>query len=135
MVSDEFMRIGKGGKPVHIQASYNPIFDMNGKVFKVVKFATDVSQRVSNVEQLALALQAMAAGDLTGSCLYRLCLRWNGCAWTITRSPQSFARRCRPFPRMPEPLPPHLKKSSQHPTIYQSDRTAGCIRRRNGRSP
>lgn len=64
-VSDEFMRIGKGGKPVHIQASYNPIFDMNGKVFKVVKFATDVSQRVSNVEQLALALQAMAAGDLT----------------------------------------------------------------------
>jgi methyl-accepting chemotaxis protein len=63
--ADEFKRIGKGGKPVYIQASYNPIFDMNGKVFKVVKFATDVSERVRNVEQLAEALQAMSAGDLT----------------------------------------------------------------------
>lgn len=64
-VSDEFMRLGKGGKPVYIQASYNPIFDMNGKVFKVVKFATDVSDRVKNVEQLANAMQALSAGDLT----------------------------------------------------------------------
>ena len=64
-VSDEFMRIGKGGKKVYIQASYNPIFDMNGTVFKVVKFATDVSERVNNVEQLAGALQAMSTGDLT----------------------------------------------------------------------
>ncbi|BCH62271.1 PAS domain S-box protein [Agrobacterium vitis] len=64
-VADEFMRLGKGGKRVHIQASYNPIFDMNGKVFKVVKFATDVSERVNSVEQLASALQAMAGGDLT----------------------------------------------------------------------
>lgn len=63
--ADEFKRIGKGGKPVYIQASYNPIFDLNGKVFKVVKFATDVSERVRNVEQLAEALQAMSAGDLT----------------------------------------------------------------------
>lgn len=64
-VSDEFLRIGKGGRRVYIQASYNPIFDMNGRVFKVVKFASDVSERVNNVEQLAGALQAMSAGDLT----------------------------------------------------------------------
>jgi methyl-accepting chemotaxis protein len=63
-VSDEFLRIGKGGKKVYIQASYNPIFDMNGKVFKVVKFATDVTARVNNVDQLAGALQALADGDL-----------------------------------------------------------------------
>lgn len=66
-VADEFMRIGKGGKKVYIQASYNPIFDMNGKVFKVVKFATDVTRRVNNVEALAISLQAMANGDLTQS--------------------------------------------------------------------
>jgi methyl-accepting chemotaxis protein len=66
-VSDEFMRIGKGGRKVFIQASYNPIFDMNGKVFKVVKFATDVTTRVGNVDQLANALQALSAGDLTQS--------------------------------------------------------------------
>ncbi len=35
-IADEFLRIGKGGRRVHIQASYNPILDMNGKVFKVV---------------------------------------------------------------------------------------------------
>ena len=39
--TDEFLRIGKGGKEVWIQASYNPIFDAEGKPFKVVKFATD----------------------------------------------------------------------------------------------
>ncbi|MGV8938485.1 MAG: methyl-accepting chemotaxis protein [Allorhizobium sp.] len=64
-ISDEFMRIGKGGKRAFIQASYNPIFDMNGKVFKVVKFATDVTTRVGNVDQLASAMKAMSEGDLT----------------------------------------------------------------------
>jgi PAS domain S-box-containing protein len=42
-VADEFKRIGKGGKEVWIQASYNPILDLNGKPFKVVKFATDIT--------------------------------------------------------------------------------------------
>jgi methyl-accepting chemotaxis protein len=41
----EYKRIGKGGKEVWIQASYNPIFDLNGKPFKVVKYATDVTQQ------------------------------------------------------------------------------------------
>ncbi|MGH1371899.1 MAG: methyl-accepting chemotaxis protein [Cellvibrionaceae bacterium] len=43
--SDEFKRIGNGGKEVWIQASYNPIFDANGKVYKVVKFATDITEQ------------------------------------------------------------------------------------------
>jgi len=42
----EYKRIGKGGKEVWIQASYNPIFDMNGKPFKVVKYATDITGQV-----------------------------------------------------------------------------------------
>ncbi|KRB51775.1 chemotaxis protein [Rhizobium sp. Root708] len=62
--SDEFMRVGKGGRTVFIQASYNPIFDMNGKVCKVVKFATDVTERVRAVNELGSGLQAMAEGDL-----------------------------------------------------------------------
>jgi methyl-accepting chemotaxis protein len=44
--SAEYKRIGKGGKEVYIQASYNPIFDLNGKPFKVVKFASDVTEQV-----------------------------------------------------------------------------------------
>jgi methyl-accepting chemotaxis protein len=63
-IAEEFMRIGRGGKKVFIQASYNPIFDMNGKIFKVVKFATDVSSRVENVNRLAAGLNALAGGDL-----------------------------------------------------------------------
>jgi len=41
----EFKRLGKGGREVWIQASYNPIFDRDGNPYKVVKFATDVSER------------------------------------------------------------------------------------------
>ena len=61
----EFVRHGKGGKRVVINASYNPIFDEKGRVAKVVKFATDVTTRVENVDQLAGALKALAEGDLT----------------------------------------------------------------------
>ncbi|MDE1996183.1 MAG: PAS domain-containing methyl-accepting chemotaxis protein, partial [Rhizobiaceae bacterium] len=63
-IADEFMRLGKGGKRVFIQASYNPILDMNGNVFKVVKFASDVTERVRAVEELGDGLQAMAGGNL-----------------------------------------------------------------------
>jgi methyl-accepting chemotaxis protein len=66
-VGGEFMRLGRGGRPVFIQASYNPILDMDGKVFKVVKFATDVTDRVNNVTTLGTGLKGMAAGDLSGN--------------------------------------------------------------------
>ena len=39
-------RLGKGGREVWIQASYNPIFDDKKRVIKVVKFATDVTGQV-----------------------------------------------------------------------------------------
>lgn len=42
---NEYKRVGKNGKEIWIQASYNPIFDENGKVYKIVKFATDVTQK------------------------------------------------------------------------------------------
>jgi methyl-accepting chemotaxis protein len=41
--NSEYKRFGKGGREVWIQGSYNPIFDASGKVYKVVKFATDVT--------------------------------------------------------------------------------------------
>lgn len=63
----EFKRIGKGGKVVWIQASYNPILDADGKVFKVVKFATDITERVRAVDDIAAALTGLSEGDLTYS--------------------------------------------------------------------
>ncbi len=45
-IQAEFKRVGKGGREVWIQGSYNPILDLNGKPAKVVKYATDVTKRV-----------------------------------------------------------------------------------------
>ncbi len=43
--SGEFKRLAKGGEEIWIQASYNPIFDLNGKPFKVVKYASDITEQ------------------------------------------------------------------------------------------
>lgn len=51
--SAEFQRFGKGGREIWIQASYNPIFDPNGKAFKVVKYATDITAQVKAREEKA----------------------------------------------------------------------------------
>ncbi len=42
----EYKRYGKGGREIWIQASYNPIFDPNGQPFKVVKYATDITEQI-----------------------------------------------------------------------------------------
>jgi methyl-accepting chemotaxis protein len=57
--SAEYKRIGKGGKEVWILASYNPILDEKGKPFKVVKFATDVSEQKLRIADLAGQIAAI----------------------------------------------------------------------------
>jgi methyl-accepting chemotaxis protein len=52
-VAAQFRRIGKGGREVWIEGSYNPVRDLNGRVFKVVKFATDLSARKAQNATLA----------------------------------------------------------------------------------
>ncbi|MGE7371017.1 methyl-accepting chemotaxis protein [Neorhizobium sp. NPDC001467] len=58
--NDEFKRFDKSGKAIFIQATYNPILDDEGKVFKVVKFATDVSGRVRALQEIGAGLQRLA---------------------------------------------------------------------------
>ena len=48
-----YKRIGKGGREVWIQATYNPTFDLNGNPFKVVKYATDVTADVAKELEVA----------------------------------------------------------------------------------
>ncbi len=43
-ITGEFKRAGKDGREVWLQATYNPIFDLRGRVAKIVKFATDVTE-------------------------------------------------------------------------------------------
>jgi len=49
----EYRRIGKGGKQIVIQASYNPIADASGKLVKVVKFASDVTEMAKSRAEAA----------------------------------------------------------------------------------
>jgi methyl-accepting chemotaxis protein len=61
----EFKRIGKAGKEIWIQASYNPILDLNGKPFKVVKYATDTTAQViarKRAESVRGMMETVAAG-------------------------------------------------------------------------
>jgi len=46
--TERFKRVAANGKVLWIEASYNPIFDSNGKVIRVVKIAQNVTDRVSN---------------------------------------------------------------------------------------
>jgi methyl-accepting chemotaxis protein len=56
----EFRRVGKGGREVWIQGSYNPILDQAGRPFKVVKYATDVTAQVKLRLDIQKILQKVA---------------------------------------------------------------------------
>jgi methyl-accepting chemotaxis protein len=63
--SGEYERVGKGGKQIWIQASYNPIRDLNGKPFKVVKYASDTTAQVlarMRSEKVRGMMESVAAG-------------------------------------------------------------------------
>jgi methyl-accepting chemotaxis protein len=64
-VADEFLRIGKNGQEVWIQAAYGPVFGSDGSVRKIVKIATDVSARMSAIEAIGAGLKSLARRDLT----------------------------------------------------------------------
>ncbi|MCE3028524.1 PAS domain-containing methyl-accepting chemotaxis protein [Salinicola sp. DM10] len=55
-----FMRLGKHGRRVWIQATYNPIFDADGKPYKVIKFATDITAEVELEEHIQAQTEAMS---------------------------------------------------------------------------
>ena len=62
----EFKRIAKGGREIWIQASYNPILDLNGKPYKVVKYATDITAQAIGRKKADSArglIEAVAAGS------------------------------------------------------------------------
>jgi methyl-accepting chemotaxis protein len=62
----EYKRIAKGGREIWIQASYNPIHDLNGKPFKVVKYATDITAQAvarQKAERARGLIESVAAGS------------------------------------------------------------------------
>jgi methyl-accepting chemotaxis protein len=68
----QYRRLAKGGREIWIQATYNPIFDLSGRPFKVVKYATDITPQVmaarmleQAVEQAQRVTAAAQNGDLS----------------------------------------------------------------------
>ncbi|CRF42951.1 PAS domain-containing methyl-accepting chemotaxis protein, partial [Helicobacter ailurogastricus] len=68
----KFKRIAKGGKELYLEATYNPVLDNQGKVIKIVKIATDITQRILEFNDLravynaALASMALIEFDTEG---------------------------------------------------------------------
>jgi len=68
----QYRRIGKGGKEIWIQASYNPILDAQGRPYKVVKFASDITatfkgkQLEAAVKETSAVIDRAKGKDLTG---------------------------------------------------------------------
>jgi len=62
--SKQYKRLGKGRKEVWIQASYNPILGMDGKPFKVIKYAADVTESRAR-EEAGTRLQGTVDGAMT----------------------------------------------------------------------
>jgi methyl-accepting chemotaxis protein len=55
----QFKRIGKGGREIWIQGSYNPILDRNGKAFKIIKYSTDITEQVMKSADFSGQLDAI----------------------------------------------------------------------------
>jgi methyl-accepting chemotaxis protein len=78
--SGRYRRLGKGARIIWLQATYNPVYDANGQVYKVIKFASDITAQVNleesvmrraeedqrKVDLLLQVVQRAAGGDLTG---------------------------------------------------------------------
>ncbi|MEZ3500688.1 PAS domain S-box protein [Pantoea sp. KPR_PJ] len=56
-ISGQFERVNKKGETVWLRATYNPVFDDEGRLYKVVKFATDVTAQVEKNQQERNAAQ------------------------------------------------------------------------------
>lgn len=77
--SHRFERINKQGQMVYLEASYNPIFDSKGRLYKVVKFASDITRQVSTQQTAADAAHASS-------------MQTDACA---RKAPRWYSRRCR----------------------------------------
>lgn len=64
LLSGEFRRRHKSGEPVFIQASYSPVRDSAGRVYKIVKCADDITARYQVVDRISAALRRLADRDL-----------------------------------------------------------------------
>lgn len=76
--SARFPRVTKTGKTIWIQASYNPIFDLNGKPYKVVKYATEITAQVNaelSLQKTVEEIQSLVAKAVNSDLSARIDLK------------------------------------------------------------
>jgi methyl-accepting chemotaxis protein len=59
--SGEFRRVGRNGREIYIQASYNPIFGLDGEITSIVKFASDITKSVQNRQRSGQVASAVSS--------------------------------------------------------------------------
>lgn len=62
----EYKRIGKGGREVWIQASYNPILDLDGKPMKVVQYSTDITSQKTAINAMMADAMMLSRAAVEG---------------------------------------------------------------------
>ena len=62
--SGQFHRLAKGGKSIWLEANYNPVFDLEGRVERVVKFAIDITDKVESARATEIALKQVRDAEL-----------------------------------------------------------------------
>ncbi|GJD60312.1 methyl-accepting chemotaxis protein [Methylobacterium frigidaeris] len=63
--ADEFLRFGKNGKRIWLEATYNPVFDATGKPVKVVKLAADITTKKNEISRLLTMIEGMPVAVMT----------------------------------------------------------------------
>ena len=58
--SDKYVRYGRNNKKVYLEASYNPVKNDDGKIYKVIKFATDISEQVKKDQEKLRLISELA---------------------------------------------------------------------------
>ncbi|HEC1747734.1 PAS domain-containing methyl-accepting chemotaxis protein [Campylobacter sp. IFREMER_LSEM_CL1846] len=58
--SGKFIRFGKNNKLIYLEASYNPIKNDDGEIYKVIKFATDITEQVVRDEEKLKLISELA---------------------------------------------------------------------------
>ncbi len=62
--SGQFHRLAKNGKSIWLEANYNPVFDLEGRVERVVKFAIDITDKVESARATEIALKQVREAEL-----------------------------------------------------------------------
>lgn len=93
--SGEFHRVAKDGRDVYIQASYNPIFGINGEITSVIKYATDITRSVLNREQSNVVGQAVSTSVMEMTHTIQEISRNVNSTATIAQSAEAMAEETR----------------------------------------